>query len=120
MATVASVDYPKWLYHATEGSKLVDTPGEEKDLGAGWEIHPEKAKADHINKVNELRAKSEEEKKKLDEKYAQDKAKAEADLAKQLAANSPAGKAAAAKSATDKAAADAKAAADKKDADAKK
>jgi membrane protein involved in colicin uptake len=114
-------EYPKWLYHATEGSKLVDTPSEEKELGPGWEIHPEKAKADHIKKVNELRAKAEDDQKKAEEKAAQDKAKAEADLAKQLAAQNPsAKKAAEAKAATDaKAAADAKAEADKKAADAK-
>jgi|ERR1700722_9398040 len=115
---MANQEYPKWLYHATEGSRLVETAAEEKELGPGWEIHPEKAKAEHIKKVNELNAKAAEDQKKAEEKAAQDKAKAEADLAKQLAAQNPKN-AAAAKAAADKKVAEDKAAAEKKAAEAK-
>jgi hypothetical protein len=113
------MEYPKWLYHGTEGSKLVKTPEEEKQLqeeaGGGWEVHPDKARAEHIKKVNELQAKSEEEKKKIDAKYAEDKAKQENDLARQLKESSPEGK----KAAEARARADADAAKVKADADAR-
>lgn len=119
MATTAvyATDYPKWLYNGEGESKLVTTPGEEKELGAGWAIHPDKAKADHITKVTELRAKADADKKKIDEKAEADKVAAEAALAKQLEANNPKNKAAA--DAKAKADADAKAKADKAAADAK-
>lgn len=110
MATPAmNTEYPKWLYNGDGEPKLVTTSAEEKELGPGWEVHPDKARAEHIKKVAELNAKSDAEKKQIDEKYAADKAKQEQDLAKQLEASNPTAKAKAAAAAKAKADADAKA-----------
>lgn len=40
------MSFPKWLYHAKEGAKLIETEEQEKALGAGWEDHPDKLKED--------------------------------------------------------------------------
>lgn len=34
------LDYPRWMYHATLGSTQVNSPDEEKALGAGWGRNP--------------------------------------------------------------------------------
>jgi hypothetical protein len=35
-----TVQYPKWLYHATETARIVQDPGEQMELGAGWYDSP--------------------------------------------------------------------------------
>ena len=33
-------EYPKWLYHPTKESKLVNNPEEHEELGSGWYESP--------------------------------------------------------------------------------
>jgi hypothetical protein len=40
------VEYPKHKYHKTKGSQIVHTEQQEKELGEGWEDHPDKLKED--------------------------------------------------------------------------
>lgn len=34
------MDYPKWLYHATEEARIVANEEEHSSLGAGWHEEP--------------------------------------------------------------------------------
>lgn len=34
--------FPKWLYHKTEGARIIKSSDEEKALGQGWADSPEK------------------------------------------------------------------------------
>lgn len=39
------IEYPKWLYHATQAAVIVNDPAEQEALGEGWQESPVEAPA---------------------------------------------------------------------------
>jgi len=55
--TGAVVEYPKWVYHETEGSQIVNSAEEEAALGAGWSASPGGPAIDQTAKKSSDKAK---------------------------------------------------------------
>lgn len=44
-------NYPKWLYHKTDGAKLIQNEDEHKELGKDWKESPAEFEAKTSSKV---------------------------------------------------------------------